>query len=69
MKPMPRLFSTLILALAASATMPSVQAAVGVGAKPPKGAEVILDGTRKLLDEKWTYWEGPGFASALPIKW
>jgi hypothetical protein len=22
-----------------------------------------------MLDEKWTYWEGPGFKSALPIKW
>ena len=42
---------------------------VGVGAKPPAGAEVILDGTRAMLDEKWTYWEGPGFKSALPIKW
>ena len=27
------------------------------------------DGSRKTLDEKWTYWEGPGFKSALPIKW
>src|SRR5689334_10563498 len=42
---------------------------VGVGAKAPEGAEVIIDGTRKTLDEKWTYWEGPGFKSALPIKW
>jgi len=44
-------------------------AAVGVGAPPLKGAEVLIDGSRKLLDEKWTYWEGPGFASSLPIKW
>lgn len=42
---------------------------VGVGAKPIAGAEVILNGTREMLDEKWTYWEGPRFASALPIKW
>ncbi len=42
---------------------------VGVGAKPPPGAEVLFDGTRRMLDEKWTYWEGPRFASALPIKW
>lgn len=46
-----------------------IRADVGVGAKPLPGAEVILDGTRKTLDEKWTYWEGPGFKSALPIKW
>lgn len=42
---------------------------VGVGAKPIEGAEVILDGSREMLDEKWTYWEGPGFKSSLPIKW
>jgi hypothetical protein len=42
---------------------------VGVGAKPIAGAELILDGTRELLDQKWTYWKGPGFASSLPIKW
>ncbi len=42
---------------------------IGVGAKPAEGAEVLFDGTRAMLDEKWTYWEGPGFKSALPIKW
>ena len=42
---------------------------VGVGAKPLPGAEVLIDGTRRMLDEKWIYWEGPGFKSALPIKW
>jgi len=41
----------------------------GVGAKPIEGAEVIFDGSRKMLDDKWTYWEGPRFASSLPIKW
>ena len=42
---------------------------IGLGAKPVEGAEVIIDGTRAMLDEKWTYWKGPRFASALPIKW
>lgn len=42
---------------------------VGVGTQAPKGAEIIFDGTRKMLDEKWTYWEGPRFSSQLPIKW
>lgn len=41
----------------------------GVGAEPLPGAEVLFDGTRAMLDEKWTYWEGPRFASSLPIKW
>lgn len=40
-----------------------------VGDKPVAGAEVLFDGTRRMLDEKWTYWEGPAFASSLPIKW
>lgn len=44
-------------------------AVVGVGVAAEKGAEVILDGSRAMLDEKWTYWQGPGFASSLPIKW
>ncbi|MCX8156422.1 MAG: DUF1080 domain-containing protein [Verrucomicrobiae bacterium] len=42
---------------------------LGVGAKPLPGAEVLFDGTRKMLDEKWTYWEGPRLAATLPIKW
>ena len=42
---------------------------IGVGAGPEKGAEVIIDGSRELLDEKWTYWKGPRFSSSLPIKW
>lgn len=40
-----------------------------VGAKPIEGAEVLFDGTREMLDAKWTYWKGPAFASSLPIKW
>jgi hypothetical protein len=59
------LSSILCLAVFAGA-----QAAdTGVGAKPIDGAEVVFDGTRAMLDDKWTYWQGPGFASALPIKW
>jgi hypothetical protein len=30
---------------------------------------VILDGSREMLDAKWTYWEGPRFGSSMPIKW
>lgn len=52
-------------ALAAAAK----DASIGVGAKPIEGAEVLIDGSRATLDEKWTYWQGPGFKSSLPIKW
>ncbi|QDV24758.1 3-keto-disaccharide hydrolase [Aureliella helgolandensis] len=47
----------------------AVFAEIGVGATPIDGAEILLDGSREMLDEKWTYWEGPRFASSLPIKW
>src|SRR5689334_20283235 len=47
----------------------AADAHLGVGAKPAPGAEMVLDGTRAMLDAKWTYWEGPGFKSSLPIKW
>ncbi len=55
--------------IAALALTPSLHAGTGVGAKPIRGAEVFFDGTRQMLDEKWTYWQGPGFKSSLPIKW
>lgn len=48
---------------------PAVGAAVGVGARPIPGAEVLFDGTRAMLDAHWTYWQGPGFKSSLPVKW
>ena len=41
----------------------------GVGVKASGKAEVLFDGSRQMLDEKWTYWEGPRFSSELPIKW
>jgi hypothetical protein len=65
MTSLPRLLVPLVFALAAQAADPNV----GVGAKPVPGAEVIIDGTREMLDAKWIYWEGPGFKSAMPIKW
>ena len=46
-----------------------LQGQVGVGAPPPEGAELIIDGSREMLNEKWTYWKGPRFKSSLPIKW
>lgn len=42
---------------------------VGVGAAPLPGAEMLIDGSREMLDQKWVYWEGPRFASSPPIKW
>lgn len=46
-----------ILAVLGIATYSQINAQVGVGAKAPKDAEVVFDGSRKMLDEKWIYWE------------
>jgi hypothetical protein len=55
--------------LAALTSVALAEPKVGVGTKPISGAETIIDGTREMLDSKWIYWEGPGFKSAMPIKW
>lgn len=66
-------FCLAVLSMAAAAglllPLSDAGADVGVGAPPVEGAEIILDGTRGMLDAKWTYWEGPRFGSSLPIKW
>ena len=59
--------ATLIIGLCAINSIG--RADVGVGAAPIEGAEMLINGSREMLDEKWTYWQGPGFKSALPIKW
>jgi hypothetical protein len=41
----------------------------GVGTKKPKDAQQLFDGSRKMLDQNWTYWQGPRFKAELPIKW
>lgn len=55
--------------LAAVTSVLAADPHLGVGAKPVPGAEMLLDGSRAMLDAKWTYWQGPGFKSSLPIKW
>jgi len=68
--PMKNLFCLGFLSLITFAgTAKAADGNVGVGAKPVPGAEILLDGTRQMLDEQWIYWEGPGFKSSLPIKW
>jgi hypothetical protein len=67
--PVTHIVCLALISLLAGCSTPSPQKSVGVGMKPVRGAEIIIDGTRKTLDEKWTYWQGPRFASSLPIKW
>lgn len=61
-----RLVSLLLIALSLAHT---ASQPVGVGTKAPKGAEILFDGSRRMLDDKWTYWQGPRLAATLPIKW
>ena len=55
--------------LPAAEKQPAAAKHIGLGAKAAEGAEILIDGTRELLDAKWTYWKGPRFSSSLPIKW
>jgi hypothetical protein len=65
-----RLIFISITAMVASCYFTSCTSqSIGVGAKAPDSAEVLFDGSREMLDEKWTYWEGPRLAAELPIKW
>ncbi len=57
-----------VAALLAALTFPAT-AQIGVGAKAPKNAEVLFDGSKKMLDQKWEYWDGPGRKAEGPINW
>ncbi|MFP4096120.1 MAG: DUF1080 domain-containing protein [Cyclobacteriaceae bacterium] len=65
------LFSNTLLSIAFSLICFSCseESSVGVGVEPPAGAEVLFDGSREMLDQKWTYWEGPRLSAEMPIKW
>src|SRR4029453_3568034 len=65
----PYLATLFVVVLASSPSATAADKNIGGSAKPMPDAEVIIDGSRVTLDAKWTYWEGPGFASSLPIKW
>jgi hypothetical protein len=60
---------SVCLSVSACATLPGGKNPGDVGAAAPRGAEVLFDGTRAMLDAKWTYWEGPRFSAELLIKW
>lgn len=65
--PLPLIW-TFALALCLG-TVTDATAQVGVGAQRPAGAEMLLDGSREMLDDKWTYWDGPCRSAQLPIHW
>ena len=47
----------------------SLLAQVGVGTVAPIDAELLFDGSRKMLQAKWEYWDGPRLSAKAPIKW
>lgn len=63
------LFSMVLIGLISFSTLQEIFAQTGVGVKAPRKAEVYFDGSRKMLDQKWTYWEGPRLAATPPIQW
>jgi hypothetical protein len=62
-------FAVYVFLLFVAGCMCPALAQTGVGVKAPKGAEQLFDGSRAMLDQKWTYWEGPRLAAEPPIKW
>jgi hypothetical protein len=50
-------------------TMTLTYGQVGVGAQKPADAKMLFDGSKEMLHEKWTYWNGPRLKAELPIKW
>jgi hypothetical protein len=64
-----RIFTGICVLLCLVCVSNSIIGQAGVGARPPADAEVLFDGSRQMLDEKWTYWEGPRFSAELPVKW
>ncbi len=66
------IFSVLFLiqiGLSAQIGTKAEKGALDVGAMPTQNAMILFDGTREMLDEKWTYWNGPRLAATLPVKW
>jgi len=59
----------ILLTSAFCALIFNINAQVGVGVKAANKSYIYFDGTRKMLDEKWTYWNSPRLKATLPIKW
>lgn len=67
---MKKLVNLLFTVASLLITLPAcAQSNIGVDAEPPADATVLFNGSREMLDDKWTYWEGPRLAASMPIKW
>tara|TARA_Y100000768_G_scaffold383288_1_gene365154 strand:+ start:338 stop:1114 length:777 start_codon:yes stop_codon:yes gene_type:complete len=63
------LFFTLLFSLQKSYLQNNNSNTIGLGLKAPFDAIVLFDGTREIIDQKWTYWNGPRLSASIPIKW
>jgi hypothetical protein len=64
-----RILTAFLSLIAIALTIPFSNGQSYLGSKPPIGAKLYLDGTKKSLEENWKYWEGPRFSAEMPIKW
>lgn len=60
--------SNLIFSLLILLVCPAY-AQTGIGTMPPSDAKVLFDGSKKMLHDQWTYWDGPRLSAELPLKW
>ncbi len=64
------IFSGLaVLLMAVTGMVEQLKEKVGVGVKPIDGAYFLFDGSEAMLQKKWQYWKGPGFAASETIQW
>lgn len=65
---MTKLLINSIFTLVLFSSLP-LTAQLGVGATVPVDGELLLDGSRQMLQAKWEYWQGPRLSAQAPIKW
>ena len=64
------LLAAELLIFGTAAILPTVKDLVGVGTKAPKGADQLIDGTRKNAGRRsGPTGKDPRLAATLPIKW
>jgi hypothetical protein len=66
---MKNFLSILLLFIFSICQLNGQNSEIGVGAKKIKGAKMVFDGSRTMLDKNWKYWNGPRLKATMPIKW
>ncbi|AWW28818.1 DUF1080 domain-containing protein [Echinicola strongylocentroti] len=66
---MKRIASVIAVLCLSLFPLSSIAQEIGVGAQKPSAAHWLFDGSKKMLDANWEYWEGPRLEAEPPIKW